>query len=163
MDKTLITEPMLTNKKKRVSLKQRKWVRALIRTGNPTEASRQAYDVKDNATASRIAYENVRKLNWSFVELMETMGITDESDVNLLEQLRDAKKQIVIDKSLVDVRDNDTRLRALELTMKLKGRMRENGNGNGGTYTQIIIEAPESVFAKAKEVETNGSKEISLD
>jgi phage terminase small subunit len=44
-----------------LSVKQKKYVREFVRTGNGTKAALEAYDTKDNKTASVISAENQNK------------------------------------------------------------------------------------------------------
>lgn len=46
---------------KRPSVKQRKFVQALVKTGNATEAALAAYNTKDRATAQNIGSQNLDK------------------------------------------------------------------------------------------------------
>jgi phage terminase small subunit len=145
-------------KKRPLTLKQRKWMREYIRTGNGSEASRRVYNIKNDNVAGVIAYENIRKLKIPFIEMMERAGITDESDVALLLKLRNAQRVQSADvyvqnengrwvvnensNDFIEVDDNQVQLKALELTQKLKGRIKEAKNGNGqgnGHFTQVIV------------------------
>jgi len=64
-----------------LSLKQRKWIKEYIETGNATEAAMRVYKVKDRASAGSIGTENLQKL--ALPELMEEMGLTDVALVNI--------------------------------------------------------------------------------
>lgn len=59
----------------KLTIKQRKWLKAYIKTGSATEAAMQAYDCKSREVAAHVGYENVRKLD--FGQLMEEAGLTD--------------------------------------------------------------------------------------
>ena len=134
---------------RRITVKQRKWIREYIRCGNATEASMRTYNVKDRPSAGVIGCQNIKKLRIPFLEMMEIAGLTDENDIVLLNKLRNAQKQqvcdIYVDKdgdgeykinknqnSFIVVDDNQTQFKALELTQKLKGRLKDS-NGNGKT------------------------------
>ncbi len=48
---------------KRLTLKQRKWLKAYLKSGNATEAARQAgYQAKSDTAFEQIGFQNVRKL-----------------------------------------------------------------------------------------------------
>lgn len=64
-----------------LTIKQRKWLKLYIETGNATEAAFQVYDCKDKGSAANIGWENVRKLDMN--ELMEEMGLTDIALMNI--------------------------------------------------------------------------------
>lgn len=94
----------------------------------PTEAAMQSYNCKDRKVAGVIGSQNLVKLKITMPELLERMGLTDEEDAKDLKKLREAKttKFFQHEGSIVDredVEDNQTRLKALELTAKLKGRL----------------------------------------
>lgn len=140
-----------------LTLKQRKFRKELLKTLSPTEAAMRAYDCKDRLVAAVIANQNLKKLNISMPELMDQMGLTDEEDIKDLMRLRKAVKQISCNvfikkdgemkgadgKSLdfIEVDDNLTQLKALELTCKLKGRLRDKYEieHKGELFKQIII------------------------
>lgn len=125
-----------------MTIKQRKFIRELIRTGEPTESAMRSYKCKDRKVARVIASQLLSKLNIDMIELMDKMGIDTESDLRLLEKLRSAKvtkafshEGQVVDEFTTD--DNSTQLKALELTLKLKGKLKGDGaniNVNKTTY-----------------------------
>lgn len=111
--------------------KQRKFIRELIRTFEPTEAAMRSYNCKDRKTARVIASQNLTKLNIQMSELMDTMGLNTEKDIEDLKRLREATitKHFTFQGRIVDeaeYEDNGTRLKALELTCKLKGLIKDN-------------------------------------
>lgn len=142
---------------KPLTIKQRKFLRALIRTGEPTEAAFQAYDCKNRKIASVIASQNLCKLNIQFLDLIERMGLTNEEDVADLKRLRKAKRlhacdvmihdengQLKVNKNSndwIEVDDNQSQLKALELTLKLKGHLKEKVEHSGtvAVTPQIIL------------------------
>lgn len=46
-----------------LTIKQRRFVKRTLETGNPTRAAMDVYDASNRASASAIASENLRKLN----------------------------------------------------------------------------------------------------
>jgi len=130
-----------------LTYKQRKFRSELIKTMSPTDAAMSAYDCKSRDVARVIACQNLTKLNITFKDLMEKMGLTDEEDIKDLMRLRKATKQISCNiyikkdgemlgadgKSMdfIEVDDNQTQLKALELTMKLKGHLRDKIEHSG--------------------------------
>lgn len=105
-----------------LTLKQRRFRKELIKTLSPTEAAMKVYDCKDKHSAAQIAYENLKKLDISLIELMEKMGLTDEEDTKDLMRLR---KAVYVNKNGLEVADSTIQLKALELTYKLKGQLKD--------------------------------------
>ena len=105
-----------------LTLKQRKWIRVYIDTGNATEAAMQVYDCKDRDSAAIIGFENVRKLNYE--DFLEEAGITDKLLQQKLIEGLDADR---IKTSLTEpdrvVPDYPTRHKYLETALKLKKRL----------------------------------------
>ena len=66
---------------KKITLKQRKWIKNYIKTGNATESAMRVYDCKNRQVAESIGSENLRKLAIS--DLMEDMGLTDVALINV--------------------------------------------------------------------------------
>lgn len=64
-----------------LTLKQRKWIKEYIETGNATKAALKVYDCKNEVTAANIGSENLRKLQ--IPELMEEMGLSDIALMNI--------------------------------------------------------------------------------
>ena len=112
-----------------LTVKQRKWLQAYIKTGNATEAARQAYDCTKKS-AKQIGYENLRKLTVSVKEIMDRQGITDVKLLAILneglkaERTEFAKFQgEIVDRE--NVIDHQTRHKYLEIALKLKGLLRD--------------------------------------
>lgn len=121
----------------RLTVKQRRFIKELTRTLSPTEAAMRVYKCKNRLSARVIASQNLSKLNISMIELMNKMGLTLEEDMLDLKRLRKAQRiqacDIYVKKDengnykinensndFINVDDNHTQLRALELSLKLK-------------------------------------------
>ena len=111
------------------TIKEKKFVKEYLATGNATEAAARVYDVNSRDTARNIGTQNVAKL--SFPELMDEMGITDEKLNEVLIEGLEANRTIsaiagheanggTVD--FVDVPDFQTRHRYLETGLKLKDK-----------------------------------------
>jgi hypothetical protein len=63
-----------------LTVKQRRFVRHYLETGNGTEAAMVAYDVADRNTARSIGTENLRKpaVQGAVAELLDAGGLSDE-------------------------------------------------------------------------------------
>ena len=98
-------------KKPRLSLKQKIFVKETVRTLNPTEAARIAYNAKKDQTSRVIASENLAKpyLREAIEERLEEAGITDD----LL--FSEHKKVIIQSKHL------PSKNGAIDMAYKLKG------------------------------------------
>lgn len=162
----------------KLTIKQRKWIKHYIRTGNATEAAVKSYDAKDRETAANIGWENVRKLN--FGDLMEEAGLTDNVLNNKLAEGLDANKQLAtrvvfkkdaptsqsahelppatgMTDDFIEVPDFAVRHKYLETALKLKGRLKKDGDINvDGNNIQVNIVAGGYV---PKSGRTNGSSE----
>jgi len=79
----------ITRKLEDLTIKQRRWVKFYLKTGNGTEAALKAYDTTDRVTAAAIGSENLRKLKDPVRNLMEAQGL---SLGRLLEVLDDGLK-----------------------------------------------------------------------
>lgn len=109
---------------------------------SPTDIALRVYDCKDRHSASTIAAQNLKKLGISRLDIMERAGLTDERDAADLRKLREAKKVVsavitgndagAADKDFIEVDDNQTQFKALELTYKIKGAFSDEKQGQGG-------------------------------
>jgi hypothetical protein len=116
------------NEDKSLTIKQRKWLKLYLETGNATQAAMQVYDCKDEHSASQIGYENLRKLDIS--ELMEEMKLTNVALMNVGAEGLRATKQIsgvgdANNKSVefVEVPDYAVRHKYWETMLKLKNML----------------------------------------
>ena len=110
-----------STKTSNLTLKQRKWIKEYIETGNATEASMRAYDVKSREVAASIGHENLIKLQ--FHELMEEMGLTDVALLNMgIEGATKPVKQSITGEVFPDY---NTRRGYWETLLKLKGKLRD--------------------------------------
>jgi len=147
---------------KELTVKQQLFIKELMVTLSPTEAAMRAYDCKTRASASQIAYENLRKLEISITELMDKMGLTDEEDISDLNRLRKAQKVVgylnqykkdkdgkiekiepdeVVSNEFVYVDDNQVQLKALELSLNLKGRLKDKKEHSFDDGTKRLLAA----------------------
>mgnify|MGYP001603656824 CR=1 FL=1 len=127
---------------KKITFKQRRWLKRTIEIQDPTKAAKEVYDCHGRTSAGTIARENCEKLGLTISRLAEYMGLDTEQDIKDLIKLRRAKttkffahEGKIVDQ--VDVSDNTTRLDALSLTLKLKGHF-NNSDENGRNQNVII-------------------------
>jgi len=106
------------------TLKQKKWLKEYVKTGNATEAAQRAYDVKDRKSAGQIGHENLEKLKKPISELCDELGLTDELIISALKEDIETKKQ--------------NRKAELELAMKVKGKLTEKQEVTGDLTFKIV-------------------------
>ena len=107
---------------KDLTLKQRKWIKEYIETGNATEAASRVYNCKNREVAGAIGTENLQKL--SFPELMENMGLTDVALMNIgTEGMTKAKKIHGTGDNFVETPDYGVRHKYWDTMLKLKGKL----------------------------------------
>ena len=112
---------------KKLTVKQRKWIKEYIKTGNGTEAAWRAYDCKNREVAGAIATENLQKL--SIAELMEEMGLTDVALMNMgIEGAQEANKIHGTGNNFVEIPDYNARYKYWSTLFKLKGRLSDSNN-----------------------------------
>jgi len=119
----------------KLTIKQRKWIKKYIETGNATEAAMQVYDCKDRESAGTIGSENLQKL--AFSELMDEMGLTDIALLNVgTEGMTKAKKIHGTGDNFVEVPDYGVRHKYWETLLKLKGKL----NNKNITAVQVNVQ-----------------------
>ena len=136
---------MTQNKPKRPpkTIKEKKFVKEYLKTGNATEAAVRVYDATSRASAAAIGGENLQKL--TFPELMDEMGITDDKLIGVLDEGLGATRNIsaiagteanggTVD--FVEVPDYQVRHRYLETGLKLKDYF--PGGSGGGIQVNIL-------------------------
>lgn len=111
------------------TIKEKKWAKEYVKTGNATEAAARVYDVKNRDSANAVGNENIAKL--SFVEILDKAGVTDE---RLAETLNEAMVANKLHSSPTEpdreVADWQARLKATELATKAKGHLKDDFNVN---------------------------------
>lgn len=146
--------------KMNLTLKQRRFVRYYLETGNATEAAMKAYKCKDEASAATIGWENLRKLDilTLFVRLMDKEGITDHKLLRVLDEGLNAMKlhsaNLILKKDpktgkliaqenpndYVEIEDKLTRHKYLETALKLKKKLEEaNINIDQSTHKHYTV------------------------
>jgi hypothetical protein len=109
-----------------LTLKQSKWLKVYIETGNATEAAMQAYDCCSRESAAVLGHENIRKVKGAVTALMDAKGLTDDLLMKKLLEGLDANKTEFLKwdgefKDSRDCVDFPTRQRYLDTAIKLKG------------------------------------------
>ncbi len=85
----------MTEKKKKLTLKQTKFVKEFLETGNATEAASRAYNANNRNTANSIATENLAKpaIKQSIEEVQAKLGINPEYVLKNFKEIADFNKQ----------------------------------------------------------------------
>ena len=119
----------LPDKKDDLTLKQRKWIKEYIKTGNATEAAMRVYDCKDRESASAIGTQNLGKL--SIPDLMEDMGLTDVALMNIgAEGMTKANKIYGTGDNFIEIPDYGVREKYWETMLKLKRKLGVENQNN---------------------------------
>lgn len=127
------------------TLKERKFVKAYLESGNATQAVIKAgYDVGSNVAARAIASQNLTKL--TLTDHFEEMGLTDRAiAANITRIALSARKRDQFSGEYEE--DNHMQLKATEIAIKVMGKMpKEQGdtnvllqtNGNGPVLVQFL-------------------------
>lgn len=117
-------------KQRDLTLKQRKWLKTYLRTGNATLAARKHYDCSTDDVAEDIGRENLRKLREHIHRWLEDHGLSDDQlDKDLIAALRARETKTFLNKDTGEIVYSrpliawGPRLAALQLANKLKGRL----------------------------------------
>jgi hypothetical protein len=99
-----------------LTVKQRRFVRAYVETGNGTEAALAAYDTTDPSTAHAIATENLGKptVQAAVGELLDKGGLSDG-------KLAEIHARYLALHDSDDPQEKALALRALDMAYRLKG------------------------------------------
>lgn len=137
------------------TIKERKWAKRTLETGDGTLAAEEIYDVSSHESARAISSQNFSKL--TLVPLMDEKGITDERLMDVLDEGLAATKTIstrVITKKgemaeadsrtddFIDVPDYDVKHKYLKTALELKGHLNDRGNTNVQVNVNNTIEVP---------------------
>lgn len=117
--------------------KEKAFAREYIKTGNATEAASRVYDTKSRDSARNIGSQNVAKL--SFDHFFDEVGLDNSS---LSQLLADATKATKLNYQQ-EIPDWQTRLKAIELVLRLKGVFAYIENADA-FQKAALTEAPQS-------------------
>ena len=129
-----------------VTLTERKFLNALEKTLDPTEAAIRACRLRKDAVTSVRQRAHVRasvlmkKLGFKMTDIMDLAGVTDDRIAKKVDKLMEAKDTIV-DKMGGEhiINDNTTQYRATELASKLRGHLNQEGRSGTGAMTFNFI------------------------
>jgi hypothetical protein len=138
-------------KEKDMTLKQRKWMKEYIKSGNASDAAMKVYNCKNRESAAQIGWENLKKLDYT--EFMEECGVTDRMLQDKLTEGLSATKvvsAVITGKDadsrtndFIDIEDYPTRHKYMETALKLKQRLveRKDITSGGKPLPQPILDA----------------------
>lgn len=128
------TEKAIVVKELKLTIKQRKWVKEYLKTGNASKAAWKVYDCKNMVVAGNIGAENLQKLQDPVKLLMEAKGLDMGKLLGVLDEGLKADKvisaQVInkrgtgmkdahsITKDFIDVPDHAVRHKYLETAAK---------------------------------------------
>ncbi len=116
----------------KITIKQRKFLKAYLETGNATEAAMQAYDCKDRGSAQSLGSETLSNLvNGPIKERMDAAGLSDEYLMSIMHDGLNADKVEIVkfEGKINDEKafpDHRTRAKYAELILKWKGELKEH-------------------------------------
>ena len=113
-DYSLIEE----KRQRKLTLRQRKWIKNYIEMGDATKAAMKAYNCKSKRTAESLGAQNLKNLDYS--DMMELAGASDRI---LATKLKEGLESYLHDRKGEQVPDFATRHRYLETALKLKKRL----------------------------------------
>lgn len=133
--------------KRKLTMKQRKFIDEYIETGNATEAAMRVYDCKDRDSANAIGSENLAKL--SYTDFLEVAGVTDlllqqkimeglSADKTVSARITGKDADSGTD-DFIDVPDYMARHKYLETALKLKKRLVTEKAGVNITDSKVMI------------------------
>ena len=158
--------------KRKLTLKQAKWLKRLNETGSPTKAAQEVYDCQDVKTANTIGRENCEKLGINLRQLMDRMGLSDEKLVSKIAEGVDATKVIsaivknpagdFVDANgksndFIEVPDYNAQHKFTETALKLKGHLRNDDQQNfAPVMIQINVGGEEQKPIESIEIKADG-------
>lgn len=147
-------------KKKRLTKKQKGFVKDYIKTGNATEAAIKNYDTDNRKVAQNIGSDNLSKpiIVKTLVEMLPD-DLLSEKHLELLNK-RDVVKVFnpasgEFDMTLIDQPETQAVSKALDMAYKLKGSYAPDKHENLTNILQINIDAKTLEIAKKFEEELN--------
>ena len=105
-------------RQRNLTLRQRKWLKYYIETGDSTTAAMRAYHTKSRRNAQSLGSQNLKNLNYS--DIMELAGVSDKI---LTDKIQEGLNSFLYNRRGDRVPDFATRHRYVETALKLKKRL----------------------------------------
>lgn len=132
-----------------ITVKQTKFVKALVEGKSKRQAALEAYDTTDPAVASQIAKDNMKKpaVQQALAVALEKHGLTPDSIVGVVADGMKAEKVVIIGKdedAFADVQpDHNVRLKAAGMAANFMGIGKETTPTVNISFNQIAQEQRE--------------------
>lgn len=143
---------MVKAKRPPKTIKEKKFVKEYLKTGNATEAAAKVYDVSTRDVARNIGSQNVAKL--SIEDELDKAGLTDGKIANTLNEATEAQKIVSSYNTnkesnagtddFIEIPDWQARLKAIELASKIKGHLKDRLEHNGNITLNTLIQINEN-------------------
>lgn len=120
-----------------LTIKERKFLKAAVETGDIKAASKAVYKWEDQGS-QKLANPRIQT---EFQKLMDLAGLSDKRIAEKINNLVDAEK--LHGEACIPVPDNGTQLNAVKLACQLKGHLSPDNNNTtiniGNSVTQVNI------------------------
>lgn len=138
MDKPLLPSEAIDEKqKKKLTKKQKAWLKFYIESGDATGAALRAYRCKNKQVASNMASQLRKAL--AVDELLEESGVTD---IEITLKLKEGLKATKLTKTGAEMPDYDVRHKYMTTALQLKGKLNNkvelSGEGGGPIKLNIL-------------------------
>lgn len=110
-----------TQKPRKLTLKQKKFLKVYFETGNATKAALEAYDTTDSDSARAMGAENLAKLSDVVRGIMMRKGLDPEKLVDTVNAATGANKIHGTNDNFIEIPDHLTRLKAVEIAERWLG------------------------------------------
>lgn len=141
------------------TIKEKRFVKEYLKSGNATEAAAKVYDVSNLNSAHAIGSQNLQRLTIS--DELDKIGLTDSKIASVLLDAIDAQKTVssyntnreanAETDDFIDIPDWQARLKAIEITAKMKGHFIEKRDitSKGERISNGLVEFVEDVKDQA--------------
>lgn len=138
MDKAILPSEAIDEKQKRkLTKKQKAWLKFYIESGDATDAALRAYRCKNKQVASNMGSQLRKAL--AVDELLEESGVTD---IEITLKLKEGLKATKLTKTGAEMPDYDVRHKYMTTALQLKGKLNNkvelSGEGGGPIKLNIL-------------------------
>lgn len=127
---------LLLNNGRKPTIKQRKFIKSYLKTGNATKSALEVYKCKDES-AGQIGWMILKQIDYAY--LLEAMGVSDHELTTKLQEGLNADKLNVTTNGNITTNDYATRHKYLETAFKLKNRLQQQPIVNSYEHPTIKI------------------------
>lgn len=134
-----VQEDQEKKRQKRLTIKERDWIKEYIKTGDATKAALKVYRCGSMSSASSIGSQNLKRLNYQ--DIMEQFGLSDRLLLTKLQEGLYADKVVGITKKNKKIVHPDfhSQHRYLETALKLKKRLTNNNEQQDSVLMGLSI------------------------